>query len=145
MGSIPGSHARQANALPLYQEFAEAADKLVKIDSLYLPEEDLLDEPESTKTEAPKIPDTLKIHKVVRKENIRNVTYLEFFKFSSDTEPFYRQFYRKPEDTIVCGHMLIDNLDDNTCGYCHRKYNKKEEWLCCPACLIWFREKCFSL
>ena len=44
------------------RQFAEAADKLVAIDCLYLPEDGLLNEPDNIKIESPKIPDTLKIH-----------------------------------------------------------------------------------
>ena len=58
------------------RQFAEAGDKLVAIDCLYLPEDGLLNEPDNIKTEAPKIPDTLKIHKMVRKVDTRNITYL---------------------------------------------------------------------
>ena len=44
------------------KQFAEAADKLVAIDDLYLSQDDLLNEQANTKTETPKILDTLKIH-----------------------------------------------------------------------------------
>ena len=49
------------------KEFSNAAERLVsKIVSIYLPINEMIEEPSYVK-DAPKITDTLKIHKVVRK------------------------------------------------------------------------------
>ena len=127
------------------KEFAEAADRLVAVDSLYLPESRMMEEPAEV-SEAPKISDTLKVHKVKRKVNSNNITYLEFFQLSSDIQPFYSQFYRKTDDPAVCWHTSADDIDENTCGYCSGKYGDNEqEWMECPSCKKWYHEKCFSL
>ena len=126
------------------EEFANyAAELMPSISSLYLPMEQILEEPDNVVT-APAIPGTLKVHKVVRKFNENGVCFLEFFQLSDQTIPTYTQFYRKNDDPAVCGHP-DKNVDANTCGYCTKEYGPEEteEWLECPACRRWFHESCF--
>ena len=128
------------------KEFANCAAQLVpSISSLYLPLEEMIEEPDDV-IAAPAIPGTLKIHKVVRQFNEHGVCSLEFFKLSDQGEPTYTQFYRRNDDPAVCGHLNA-NVDENTCGYCMKVYgaDEKEEWLQCPVCQRWFHESCFHV
>jgi len=128
------------------KEFANAASDLVKkIVSLYLPVDEMLDEPSFVK-DAPKIPDTLKVHKVVRSKNRNNIPYFDFYKLSNDIEAFHRQYYGQTSNSIVCGHEEAVEKDDNTCAYCVVPYNDSsdQEWLHCPSCKQWFHETCFD-
>ena len=86
------------------KEFSNASERLVsKIVSIYLPVNEMIEEPSHVK-DAPKITDTLKIHKVVRKIRKDVIPSLDFYYLSADPEPFHREYYRKPEDRILSGH-----------------------------------------
>lgn len=128
------------------EEFANAANEVVpSIQSLYMPIDDMLKEPAEVAS-APAIPETLQVHKVVRKINKDNVPFIEFFKLSKDDKPAYTHCYRSEEDPQVCGHQDHSEINDNTCGHCLVTYNvekETEEWLCCPLCKKWFHESCF--
>jgi len=127
------------------EEFALAAARLVpKIVSLYLPIDGMLEEPSYVK-DAPKIADTLKIHKVVRTIHKDVIPSLDFYYLSADPEPFHRQYYRKPQDRILCGHDESSTQDDNICALCSVNYDDSsdQEWLRCPSCSQWFHESCF--
>ena len=127
------------------KDFAQYADSIIKgINSIYMAEADVMQEP-SDISEAPKIPGTLKCHKIVRTFNEDNVCKLEFFKLASDQEPFYIQWYRKEGDPEVCGHdqlPLSFNID-TTCAQCRGQYNDDQDWLECTLCDQWFHETCF--
>ena len=86
------------------KELSNVAERLVsKIVSIYLPINEMIEEPSCVK-DAPKITDALKIHKVVRKIRKDAIPSLDFYYLSADTEPFHREYYRKPEDRILCRH-----------------------------------------
>ena len=110
-----------------------------------MPVEEIIEEPEEIAC-APAIPGTLKIHKVIRKYNSRNICYLEFFNLSDQNIPTFKQFYRKHDDPAICDHIDVD-VDNNTCAYCLKPYGKfkTQEWLECPGCCKWFHESCFHV
>lgn len=110
---------------------------------MYLPLSEVLQEPEGIH-DAPKIPDTLKVHMVRRKFNLHGVPLIEYYKLSNDETPFFTQFYGNKLD--ICGHRK-EEIDENTCAHCSQKYgdNELKEWLQCPICKNWFHEDCFHL
>ena len=61
---------------------------------------------------APKIPETLSIHKVTRRFNEDNVCFIDFFRVANDDDPFFTQFYRKDDDPEVYGHENLPSLFD---------------------------------
>ena len=127
------------------EEFSNHANKVVNgITSLYLPESDLLAEPDNIE-EAPKIPETLSVHMLVRNFNEDSVCSINFFNLATDVEPFFTQFYIKDGDPEVCGHeMLPLSFDpDQTCAFCKGRYEGKVEWLQCNICEQWFHQHCF--
>ena len=85
-------------------EFAMAAQTIVPaITTIYLPENEMLQEPNEIKN-APVVPDTLQIHKVARKFNSQGVAFIEFYKLSSESNPYFTQYYPNECDPVVCGH-----------------------------------------
>ena len=109
-----------------------------------MPIVDMLEEPLEV-ANAPAIPETLQVHKVVREIAKENIPLIQFFKLSRDDTPSYTQYYRSEKDPQVCGHPDRD-VDDNTCAHFLTNYkidNEEEEWLCCPLCKKWFHESCF--
>ena len=125
------------------KEFADYAEKRVNgIHSLYLPVSDVMVEPEDI-SNAPKIPETLKIHKVERCFDANKACYLKFSYLSNDDKPYFTQHYRK-EDKDVCGHVMMQSNDENHCSYCNLMYKFSDiEWLQCPTCKGWFHHNCF--
>lgn len=123
------------------KEFSDAAKSLIpSITTAYLPEDEIPSEPER---ESPPIPGTLQVHQVVRKKNSQGVWYLEFYRLSFDEKPFYKQYYRKLNDPLVCGHDDFDG-GDNNCASCNAAYNQTE-WIECPVCKHWYcGEQCFA-
>ena len=86
------------------KEFSNTAERLVsKIVSIYLPINEMIEESSYVK-DAPEITDPLKLHKVVRKIHKDAIPALDFYFLSADTQPFHREYYRKLEDRILCGH-----------------------------------------
>ena len=79
----------------------------------------------------------LKTHKVVRGFSNHGVPYNKIYYLSSKNEPHFQQWYG-----LTCGHKE-NEVDDNTCSYCLKKYHKGEEWMECPVCRKWFHENCF--
>ena len=68
----------------------------------------MIEEPLYVK-DAPKITDTLKIHKVVREKYIKmryQLLTLTIYQqiMNHSIAPFHCEYYRKPEDRILCGH-----------------------------------------
>ena len=126
------------------EKFANAADRLCNIDSLYLPLENYLEEPSGIEG-AREIKGILKIHRIIRKFNHQEVPYLDFYELSSDDDVFHRQFYRSDTDPEVCGHIITDSrCDKNTCGHCAEKYKRQEAWSQCGICGFWFHDSCYN-
>ena len=78
------------------KEFSEYADKTVKgISSLYMSSDDVIVEQKEIKT-APKTPETLKIHRVVRSMEKGEDPSFHFYYLVSDDDPFHVQSYSSP-------------------------------------------------
>ena len=77
---------------------------------------------------SPKIPRTLKVHKVLRTYNEDNVCKMEFYKLSDKTDPFQIQWYRKAGNPEVCGHnqLPLSFESDQTCHYCKERHKGNE-------------------
>lgn len=123
-------------------EFHEAVLKYVKgIVSIYISDDDVLNEPENIEHEAKAIENTLKIHRVQRFQ-INGVYALKFFYLAEDVKPFFTQWYPNGKDVLICGHDISDDADDNHCAACLGKYEVNEEWIQCPAlCKQWYHEQ----
>ena len=127
------------------QKFAMAAQTLVTaITILYLPESEMLQEPNEIENV---VPETFQIHKVVRKFNSQGVPCTEFYKLSNGSKPYFTRYYRNECDPVVCGHEEDKYVDDNTCAHCSGRYGDPDmlEWLQRPICSSWFYEQCFHL
>ena len=119
------------------EQFARYADRICAgIDSLYLAEKDVLEEPDCIQS-ATAIPETMKTHKIVRGVNKRNVQFNQFFYLSTDKKPHFTQWYG---NVTECGHNDED-VDDNTCAQC--KSRDGQEWMQCSICQKWFHATCF--
>ena len=71
------------------KDFAEDANKTISgITSIYMSMCELLTEPDNIEN-APKIPETLSIHKVKRSFNEDNVCFIDFFRVTNDDDPFF--------------------------------------------------------
>ena len=73
------------------------------VTSLYLAADEVLEEPTETEN-APKIPQTLQIHKVKRLYDNHKVCCLKFYKIASDEVAVFKQYYWKDTDPEICGH-----------------------------------------
>ena len=124
------------------KDFAEYANKTISgITSIYMPISELLMEPDNIEY-APKIPETLSIHKVTRSFNEDNVCFIDFFRVANDDDTFFNKFYRKYHDLEVCGHEILPlPFDvDQTCLFCKAKYialKEKEDWSQYNLCEQW--------
>ena len=113
------------------KDFAEYASKIINgVSCLYLAENEIMTETEDIET-SPKIPRTLKVHKVLRTYNEDNVCKMKFYELAEETDSFHIQWYRKGSNPEVCGHnqLLLNYEIDQTCGYCKERYRGNEEWL----------------
>ena len=125
-------------------EFDQAILKFVPLlKSIYLPDTDVLNEPENIKQESKKIPETLKVHDVERFE-VKGVHDLKIFYLAEDEQSFYTQWYSNGKDVVTCGHENAD-VDDNHCALCLEEYQqRKKEWIQCPGlCQQWYHKQCF--
>ena len=85
------------------KDFAEYTNKTISsITSIYMPMYELLTEPDNIEN-APKIPETLSIHKMTRSFN-EDVCFIDFFRVTNDDDPSFTQFYRKDDD--LCEQWL---------------------------------------
>ena len=66
------------------------------IKSVYLPDTDVLNEPENIEQESKKIPETVKRHHVERFE-VKGAYGLKLFYLAEDEQPFYTQWYSNEE------------------------------------------------
>ena len=117
------------------KEFADYANQICAIDSLYLSAADIPDEPATVET-APSIPGTLKVHHVVRSIDDQSIMTNKFY-YSQDEQPFSTKKYKQS-----CGHKT-SSVGENTCTFCNKVYKRDEDWLQCPICKLWFHEECF--
>ena len=78
------------------------ANKIINgISCLYLTENEIMAEPQDIET-PPKIPRTLKIHKVLKTYNKDNACKMEFYELADETDPFQIQwFHRKATQKFV--------------------------------------------
>ena len=83
--------------------------------SVYLPNTDVLNEPENIEQESKKIPETLKVHHVERFE-VKGVYGLKVSYLAENEQPFYTQWYSNGKDLVICGHKIAD-VDDNHCDF----------------------------
>ena len=97
--------------------FAEFANTVSTISCLYLPNEDLLQEPDHAKDCTP-IPNTTKTHKIVRSYASKGN---KLFYLSNDEEPHFVELY-----DCACGHNE-NEVDGNTCCHFLKSYNQNEE------------------
>ena len=119
------------------KQFADFADTLSTIKCLYLPVEDLIEEPGFV-AEQKRIPETLKTHKWIRNFNRAGTPYNNFYYLSCDVFPHYKQWYG-----LGCDHIEAD-VDDLTCAKCFGSYSETtEDFIDCKACVQWFHETCF--
>ena len=115
------------------------------ISCLYLAESEIMAEPQDIET-SPKIPRTLKIHKVLRTYNEDNVCKMKFYELADETDAFHIQWYHKEGNPEVYGHnqLPLSYEIDETCGYCKERYKEHEESLECKLYDQWFHEACFE-
>ena len=66
--------------------------------------DDLLEEPEDAENVKP-IPDTLQVHKAIRRMDIRCFS-IDFFRLSSDVDSYHTQWYGKTTQLTVI-HVRI--------------------------------------
>ena len=119
------------------KQFAEYANQLSAIRCLYLPSEQLIDEPSFVAEQKP-IPETLKTHKWVRGFNRAGTPYNNFYYLSSDVFPHFKQWYG-----LGCDHEE-NEVDDITCAKCFGSFgDTTEDFIDCKACVQWFHESCF--
>ena len=73
---------------------------------------------------SPKIPRTLKVHKVLEIYNEDNVCKMEFYELAEETNPFQIQWNCKESDLEVFRHnqLSLSYETDQTCGYCKERY-----------------------
>ena len=120
-------------------EFAQHANQICQVDSLYLPAAQIPDEPEDVQYSS-SIPDTLKTHRVVCGLSKHKIPNLKFYYMSTDPEPLYTQWYG-PE-----GGHVENGQEENKCAFCLKSYNAADndvEWIKCTICENWFHEQCF--
>ena len=121
------------------EHFAVHADAILNgIKSLYMPIDEVLEEPEDIEQSSPRI---------ARSFSIDGVCKLEFFKTAVDEQPFHVQSCKKDRDPAVCGHAELPLCynPDQACAECHGIYAKNKEWLERNLCDQWFHEECFFL
>ena len=125
------------------KEFSDATINFFScIITVYLPKSDKIVQPESIR-QAPSIPETLLIHKFVRKINDREDCSIEFFKTVVDQEAFHIQWYKRASDT-VCGHEKSNKGDSKCSTYGEWYIEDRRKWLQCPICKQWFHETFFK-
>ena len=90
------------------EHLAAHADAILNgIKSLYMPIDEVLEEPEDIEKSSPRIDGTLKAHKIARSFSTDGVCKLEFFKTVADEQPFHVPYYKKDGDPDVCGHAEL--------------------------------------
>ena len=100
--------------------FAEFANTVSTISCLYLPNEDLLQEPDRVKDCTP-IPNITKTNNIVLSYTSKGAPYNEFFYVSNDEEPHFVEWY-----DFACSHNE-NEVNGNTCCHFLKSYNQNEE------------------
>lgn len=115
------------------EKFAQYANQITwsicQVDSLFLPKDEIHDEPEN-----------LKMHWVAREFLQHKIPYIKFYYRSIDQEPHFTQSYG-PECEPVSR-----NVNENTCAhFCLKCYGhiNDVEWIKCPIWENWFHDHCF--
>ena len=117
------------------------------ITSLYQEESDVITEPDDIKN-APAIPSTLQIHKLVRKSKHNGGAEIQFFFLANSKETCFTQQYLSKN--LKCGHAEREfetlAMFKSRCAFCDKVYQEDEiiDWLKCPVCSQWFHESCFE-
>ena len=102
-------------------EFHQAILKFVpSIKGFYLPDTDVLNEPENIEQKSKNTPETLKVNHVESFE-VKGVYGLNLFYLAEDEQPFYTQWYSQGKDAVICGHEIAD-VDGNHCALCLEEY-----------------------
>ena len=109
------------------------------VHAVCLPQSEMIKEPNHIYA-GPKIKETLRFHKLVRRRNQKGEYNISFFKVLNVGEPFRVQWHGD-DNQLICGHEEAENRD-NDCSKYNRVYKGEEEWLRCPACSQWFHEAC---
>ena len=79
------------------------------------------------------IKETLRFHKLVRRQKQKVEYNISFFKVLNKEKPFRVQLYR--DDTqLTCGRKKAGNTD-NYCSKSNRVHKGEEECLRCLACM----------
>ena len=107
----------------------------------------MLEEPHNIEN-APVIPNTLQIHRLVREIEEDDKASISFFGLSWDVDPVYVKDYK---NNLKCGHIEKEfqslAMMANTCSLCMKVYgsekDQNEDWLKCTLCLQWFHVSCF--
>ena len=129
--------------------FAEYATKTINgISCLYLVEKQIMAQTHDIQT-SPKIPRTLKFHKVLRTYKEDNICKMELYDLAvrlTFNGTHSVRFTFKEGDLEVCGHnqLPLNYEIDQTCGYCKERQKGNEEWLRCKLCDQLFHEACFE-
>ena len=74
--------------------------------------DNLLEKPVDVKNVKP-IPDMVQVHKACRLiHKSTSCITIDFFRLSSDVDPYYTQWYGK-----TCDHKVNHTVDSNTCNF----------------------------
>ena len=85
--------------------FAAHANAIVNgTKSLYIPIDEVLEQPEDIEKSCPRIDGALEVQKIACFFSTNDVCKLEFLKRALDEQPFHVQYCKKHEDPDVCGH-----------------------------------------
>ena len=85
------------------KDFAKYASKVIKgFSCLYVVESKIMKESQDIET-SPKIPETLKVHKILRTYNEHNVYEMELYELADETDPLLIQWYSKRATRVFFG------------------------------------------
>ena len=127
------------------EHFAVYAGSILNgITSLYMPVEEVLEEPENINS-SQRIPGTLEVHKIARTFSTDGICKMGFYYTVVDEKPFHEQWYKSDGDPDVCGHaeLPLSYSPDLTCAECHGTYAADQERWECNLCGQWFHEERF--
>ena len=67
---------------------------------------------------APKIKETLRTRKLVRRRSQKGEYYISFFQVANEEEPFHVQWYGD-DNQLICGHEEAGSTE-NDCSKCNK-------------------------